>query len=116
MACCMVFLFSSFYLGIVPAVCVRISSILTLHLLIKLQGATLSQATAYNFFTYTLGLWIIIGGTVIYKLVYRTPWRKLEEADLKTGRHVLTPEEIDRLNKYYAMSTWQRFLSYVKPW
>ncbi|KAJ5550278.1 hypothetical protein N7461_004976 [Penicillium sp. DV-2018c] len=46
-----------------------------------------SGFSASKFFQYMLGFLIIAGFTIGYKIIYRTPLRDPETADLKTGRH-----------------------------
>ena len=72
--------------------------------------------SAYTFFQYTLGVWIIVGLTLAYKLALRTQWRNPAEADLKSGRRVLRDEDYRQLHDYYALPAWRRFLTYVKVW
>ncbi|CAD0083640.1 unnamed protein product [Aureobasidium vineae] len=76
-------------------------------------GASFSVA---NFFSYMLGVIIIFGGTGVYKLVMRTKVREPAKADLLTGRHYLSEEEIVELETYYALSKWARFKTYVQLW
>ncbi|QRD89196.1 hypothetical protein F9C07_11290 [Aspergillus flavus] len=45
--------------------------------------------TAENFLQYTLGLWVITGCTLVYKVIFRTPWRDPKTADCITGRRTL---------------------------
>ncbi|KIW63963.1 hypothetical protein, variant [Phialophora macrospora] len=72
--------------------------------------------TAYNFFQYMIGVLVIVGFTIIYKLVLRTPWRDPKVADCHTGRRPLTVEDIKQLDNYYRMSRWRRFLTYIQLW
>ncbi|PYH60060.1 uncharacterized protein BO96DRAFT_386237 [Aspergillus niger CBS 101883] len=72
--------------------------------------------SAYNFFSYTIGLILIITATVMYKIVFRTEWRNPATADLDTGRAVLTAEEIRRLDMYYEMPRWRRVGGYFRVW
>ncbi len=74
------------------------------------------KLTAYRFFQYIIGLLIIVGFTLGYKLIMRTPWRDPKTADLTTGRRILTVEEIKYLDDYYAQPKWRRFASYVQLW
>jgi amino acid transporter len=72
--------------------------------------------TAYTFFQYIIGLLIIVGFTLAYKLIMRTEWRDPKTADLVTGRRILTAQEIKYLDDYYAMPKWRRFGTYVQLW
>ncbi|KAK5045655.1 hypothetical protein LTR84_009024 [Exophiala bonariae] len=72
--------------------------------------------TAYTFFQYIIGLLIIVGFTLAYKLIMRTEWRDPKTADLITGRRILTAQEIKYLDDYYAMPKWRRFGTYVQLW
>lgn len=79
-------------------------------------GAALSDFSAANFFKYTLGVWIVGGLTVLYKIGMRTKLRDVKTVDLKTGRRVLTGEEMEELRAYYALPGWRRALLYFKVW
>ncbi|KAL9110784.1 MAG: hypothetical protein Q9227_004776 [Pyrenula ochraceoflavens] len=72
--------------------------------------------TAYNFFQYMIGVLVIVVFTVVYKIVFRTPFRQASTADLVTGRRQMSAYELDELDRYYKMSKWRRFLSYVQLW
>ena len=72
--------------------------------------------TAYNFFEYMIGVLVIVGFTIGYKLILRTPWRDPKFADCKVGRRTLNVEEVNQLDDYYRMSKWRRFLTYVQLW
>ncbi|KAB8207237.1 proline-specific permease [Aspergillus parasiticus] len=72
--------------------------------------------TAENFLQYTLGLWVIAGCTLAYKVIFRTPWRDPKTADCITGRRTLGAEEIMVLDRYYEQPRWRRFLTYVQLW
>ncbi|XEU97447.1 hypothetical protein FSHL1_002733 [Fusarium sambucinum] len=72
--------------------------------------------TPNNFFQYIIGILIIVGFTLGYKIIMRTPWRDLATADLKTGRRQLSIEEINELDAYYSMPKWRRFGTYVQLW
>ena len=63
-----------------------------------------------------IGVFVIVGFTIGYKLILRTPWRDPNIADCKTGRRALSVEEINQLDEYYRMSKWRRFLTYVQLW
>ncbi|KAJ6139034.1 hypothetical protein N7471_005520 [Penicillium samsonianum] len=81
---------------------------------IKPPGGT--GFTPSNFFQYILGILIIFGFTLGYKVIYRTPWRDLKTADCRTGRRPLSVEEIAMLDDYYRQPAWRRFLTYVQLW
>ncbi|KAK1532036.1 uncharacterized protein CCOS01_04019 [Colletotrichum costaricense] len=72
--------------------------------------------TAENFFQYTIGLILILGATLGYKIIYRTPWRDPNTADCITGRRELSTEEIKQLDEYYKQPKIRRFFSYVQLW
>ncbi|KAH8666070.1 amino acid permease-domain-containing protein [Ilyonectria robusta] len=69
--------------------------------------------TAINFFQYTIGLLVILGFTAAYKLIRRTKWQDPATADLTTGRHVLSVDEIQFLDAYYRRPLWRRIGTYV---
>lgn len=75
-----------------------------------------AKSTASNFFEYMLGILVILGCTLIYKLAFRTPWRDLSTADLVTGRRTLGVDEIRQLDDYYRQPKWRRFMTYVQLW
>ncbi|OQD89901.1 hypothetical protein PENANT_c002G07102 [Penicillium antarcticum] len=72
--------------------------------------------SATNFFQYILGLLLIFGFTIGYKIIFRTPWRDAKTADLSTGRRPLSDDEIAMLDEYYRQPSWRRFLTYVQLW
>lgn len=72
--------------------------------------------TAYNFFQYMIGVFVIAGFTIGYKLICRTPWRDPATADLKTGRRTMKVKEINQLDDYYRLSKFRRFLTYIQLW
>ncbi|ETI21011.1 hypothetical protein G647_07354 [Cladophialophora carrionii CBS 160.54] len=72
--------------------------------------------TAENFFQYMIGVLVIVGFTIAYKLILRTPWRDPKFADCKTGRRPLSVEDINQLDAYYRMSRWRRFMTYLQLW
>ncbi|KAF5001027.1 hypothetical protein FGRMN_1312 [Fusarium graminum] len=72
--------------------------------------------TAENFFQYMIGVLVIFGFTVGYKIIYRTPWRNPATADCLTGRRHLSVDEIKQLDDYYSLPKWRRFLTYVQLW
>ncbi|KAL4893027.1 proline-specific permease [Aspergillus ambiguus] len=76
----------------------------------------LKTSLAVSVLQYTIGIVVIVSLTVGYKLIFRTSSRQLRKADHVTGRHIITPDEISELERYYSMSRWRRFLSYVQVW
>ncbi|KAE8343871.1 hypothetical protein BDV24DRAFT_149438 [Aspergillus arachidicola] len=72
--------------------------------------------TAENILQYTLGLWVIAGCTLAYRVIFRTPWSDPKTADCITGRRTLGAEEIMVLDRYYEQPRWRRFLTYVQLW
>ncbi|KAJ0362661.1 hypothetical protein COL154_006106 [Colletotrichum chrysophilum] len=79
------------------------------YLMFLLQNAF----SAENFFEYMIGLLMIVGATIGYKLVRRSRWVDPAEADLVTGRHILRDEEIQFLNEYYSRPLWRRVMTYL---
>lgn len=75
-----------------------------------------SGFNAENFFQYMIGVLVIFGFTLGYKLIYRTPWRDVQTADCATGRRTLSIAEINQLDAYYQLPKWRRFLTYVQLW
>lgn len=75
-----------------------------------------SGFTAYNFFSYVIGVLVIGVSTLAYKVILRTKWQDPATADLVTGRRELTVEEIQELDEYYSRSIWRRFETYVQLW
>jgi yeast amino acid transporter len=69
--------------------------------------------TANNFFQNVIGLLVIGVFSLAYKLIFRTKWVKLEEADCVTGRKVLEADEIAMLDAYYRIPKWRRALRYL---
>jgi amino acid transporter len=63
-----------------------------------------------------IGVVVIFGFTLGYKVIFRTPWRNAATADCLTGRRHLSVEEIKQLDEYYAQPKWRRFLTYVQLW
>ncbi|CAK7235062.1 hypothetical protein SCUCBS95973_009143 [Sporothrix curviconia] len=72
-----------------------------------------STPSASNFFETCIGLPIGIVCYVGYKLWFRTKIVRPKEADLVTGRRLLTEENIAFLEAYYRQPTWKRILSYL---
>lgn len=103
------------YLGVKPPVSlIAYLSLKMVPKLICIKGGT--GFTASNFFQYILGLLIIFGFTIGYKVIYRTPWRDSKTADCKTGRRHLDVDEIAMLDSYYRQPAWRRFFTYVQLW
>ncbi|EXJ76880.1 hypothetical protein A1O3_10525 [Capronia epimyces CBS 606.96] len=95
--------------------------IVCLMLLVCLLYAAISPLggagfTANNFFQYTIGLIVIVVFTVAYKIIMRTKWQDVATADLVRGRHVLSADEIKRLDEYYRRPLWRRIGTYVSLW
>lgn len=61
-----------------------------------------------------IGAIIVVVFTIAHKIIYRTKLQDPATADLKSGRHTLTAEEVRRLDAYYRMPAWRRFLSYFR--
>jgi yeast amino acid transporter len=78
-----------------------------------LNGAEFS---VYAFFSYTIGVVLIVTASLGYKLIMRTKFRDVKTADLITGRRILTNEEIIFLDQYYELPKWRRFTTYVQLW
>lgn len=78
------------------------------------QGAEIPSA--YNFFQYMIGVVLVMGSGLIYKIVFITKIRDVNIVDLQTGRRPIVGAELDMLNKYYAQPSWKRFLTYVQLW
>jgi yeast amino acid transporter len=72
--------------------------------------------SAYSFFQYMIGIILILGCGILYKLIFRTRLRDPTEVDLQTGRRPLSVEDIKALDEYYSMPAWRRFLTYVQLW
>lgn len=78
------------------------------------KGST--SPSVYDFFEYMIGVLLIVGSYIGYKLVFRTKIRNLKDIDLQTGRRVLSEKEINLLRDYYAKPAWRRGLSYFQVW
>ncbi|KAL4920960.1 amino acid permease/ SLC12A domain-containing protein [Aspergillus aurantiobrunneus] len=100
-----------------PAVVFVIS---TLLLICLLYGGTKPLGdtgfTTYNFFSYILGILVIVVPTALYKVILQTKWRDPSTADLVSGRRQLSPEEITLLDEHYSWPLWRRAGAYVKIW
>ncbi|KAE8552195.1 hypothetical protein EYB25_006089 [Talaromyces marneffei] len=100
-----------------PIVVLTVSAVLLICLLYAscapLRGGGF---TAYNFFSYTIGLLVIVIFTLAYKIILRTKWQDPMTADLVTGRRELTTEEIQQLDAYYSRPMWRRLCEYMRLW
>ena len=73
--------------------------------------------TAYGFFSSMIGLLLILGTTMMYKvIILRTPWRDPATADLITGRRKLSTDKIRQLDTYYGRPAWRRLGFYLRLW
>ncbi|EME86013.1 uncharacterized protein MYCFIDRAFT_186399 [Pseudocercospora fijiensis CIRAD86] len=72
--------------------------------------------SAYSFFQYMIGTVLILGLGTIYKVVFRTKLRDPEGVDLRTGRRLLSEEEIKMLDDYYGSSKWRRLAAFLQLW
>lgn len=84
--------------------------------LTKVYKKTGDGFTAYNFFSYTIGLLLIGFATLAFKIIFRTPWRDPATADLVTGHRQLTNKEIQELRAYYERPAWRRLGTYLRLW
>ncbi|OJD31730.1 amino acid permease [Diplodia corticola] len=73
-----------------------------------------TSVSAYSFFQYMIGAVIVVVFTAVHKAIYRTKLQDPATADLKSGRHILTAEEVRLLDVYYRMPAWRRSLSYFR--
>lgn len=72
-----------------------------------------SAPSAEVFFQTMLCMPLFFTAFASYKIWFRTKIQDPATADLRSGRRYLTEEELDRLDAYYAMPLWRRFLTYV---
>jgi yeast amino acid transporter len=72
--------------------------------------------TAYSFFQYNLGVVLILGAGLGYKIIFDTKFRRLQEIDLVTGRARMTVDQRRELDDYRAMTRGKRLLTYIKLW
>lgn len=63
-----------------------------------------------------IGILIIIAFTLGYELIQKSGFRDLGNADLQTGRRVLTEQETTDFMIYYQRPAWRRFGTYFKLW
>lgn len=107
------FAWSSKWWPLAPILVLAVSLLLLVCLLICACAPIGADITAANFFTYTIGLLVIGSSMIGYKIVYKTKWVSAAHADLTTGRHHLTEDEISRLKAYYDAPMWRRILSHL---
>ncbi|KAL4942451.1 hypothetical protein BDV06DRAFT_211800 [Aspergillus oleicola] len=103
--------------ALAPATVMVISVLLLICLLyasIKPVGD--AEFTTYNFFSYILGILVIVVPTALYKVILHTPWRDPARADLVTGRRLVLAEEIMLLDKPYSRPVWRRVGTCMKLW
>ncbi|KAH9897460.1 amino acid permease [Xylariomycetidae sp. FL2044] len=74
------------------------------------------EPSAYGFFQYMIGLILVVGSGLGYKIVCRTKLRDPKEADLQTGRRPLSQEEVFALDEYGRMPGWRKFKTFVQLW
>lgn len=110
---CALLLISCIYSGLYSLVCFPHALLISLVLTFT-QGST--SPSVYDFFEYMIGVLLIVGSYIGYKLVFRTKIRNLEDIDLRSGRRVLSEKEINLLRDYYAKPAWRRGLSYFQVW
>lgn len=94
--CCSLYIGCSFYLALFP-----------------IDVPTISVKF---FFQYMFGLILIIVTGIGYKLIFRTKMRDPRYVDLRTGRRTLGPDEIRKLDWYYGLPAWRKFLKFVQLW
>lgn len=72
----------------------------------------------YDFFSYIIGLLVIVVFTLAYKIILLTKWQDpmTMTADLVTGRRELTAEEIQQLDAYFSRPMWRRLGEYIRLW
>lgn len=63
-----------------------------------------------------IGILLILGSGVGYKIIFRTKLRDLRTVDLQTGRRPLTVEEIQELDDYAKLPKWRKFYSFIQLW
>lgn len=97
-----------------PAVSIAVSLMLLICLLICAIAPVGAIITASNLFSYTIGLLIIGIFTLGYEVAFKTKWVASADADLISGRRVLSEGEMAQLREYYACPTWRRVFSYLK--
>ena len=70
--------------------------------------------SASYFFSEFIGVPIFFVMWAGYKAVYRNPWHKAEDIDLKTGRRGEDEDEIAMIDHYRSLSRRQRILTYLR--
>ncbi|KAJ6091749.1 hypothetical protein N7467_003718 [Penicillium canescens] len=103
------------YLSIDGVVCNH-SSLASNRALTVVSIQTQTGFTVYSFFSYNIGLVLIIVSMILYKIILRTPWRDPAIADLVTGHRILTAHEIQELDAYYQRPMWPRVGTYLRMW
>lgn len=96
LVCCMLYTGCSLYLALYPI------------------GS--NTPSAYSFFQYMIGLFLIIFTGLGYKIVFRTKLRDPATVDLHSGRRPLSVEEIKMMDEYYAQPSRRRLWEYIKLW
>ncbi|OGE55958.1 hypothetical protein PENARI_c003G02349 [Penicillium arizonense] len=97
------------YWPLAPTTVLVISAFLLVCVLyLSIDGVTQTGFTVYSFFSYNIGLVLIIVSMILYKIILRTPWRDPAMADLVTGHRILTAHEIQELDAYYQRPMWRR--------
>ena len=96
------------------------------HRALELQkDPLLTEPYAWRSFLWPLApVWLMLTSlfllagcvTIGYKVIFRTSYRQLRKADHGTGRHTITPDEMNELDRYYSMPRWRRFMTYVQFW
>jgi amino acid transporter len=103
------------YLSIDGVVCNH-SSLASNRALTAVSIQTQTGFTVYSFFSYNIGLVLILVSMILYKIILRTPWRDPAIADLVTGHRILTAHEIQELDAYYQRPMWRRVGTYLRMW
>lgn len=94
--CCMLYTVCSFYLALYPV------------------GA--DKPSAYSFFEYLIGWFLIVFSSIAYKIILRTKIRDPAKVDLQTGRRYLSDEEIIMLDEHNSQPLYRRFLTFIQLW
>ncbi|CAM1508667.1 Fc.00g055150.m01.CDS01 [Cosmosporella sp. VM-42] len=68
---------------------------------------------AETFFETMLCMPLFFTAYATYKIWFQTKIQDPKTADLQSGRRHLTSDELERLDAYYDLPLWKRFLSYV---
>lgn len=96
LACCGLYTGCSFYLALYPI------------------GSDVPSA--YSFFQYMIGLVLIVGFGLGYKLLLRTKLRDPAKVDLQSGRRTLDASEIKVLDAYFSMPWWRKLMTFLQLW